>query len=210
MIFSHVLYQLSYLGTFGARVERKGPTIISRFAAGRDILANQRMPSRETLRTIRRAAAGVWVSIVGAGIYFYFFRRAAMDAELRGAFSTTIAVASAVYLVLGAVRGFTLLPATTLVLAALPFFRPWPLLALTLAGILISSASIYVFSESLHLDELVARRHPDRVARIRPPSRSTRCRSSSAGASSPSRRRISSSTSAGCCGLTYGNACWAC
>jgi uncharacterized membrane protein YdjX (TVP38/TMEM64 family) len=71
-----------------------------------------------------------------------------------------------VYLALGAVRGFTLVPSTTLVLAAVPFFPPGPLLVCTLAGIMLSSTSIYFFSSALHLDERIAKKHPEKVARL--------------------------------------------
>lgn len=71
-----------------------------------------------------------------------------------------------VYLALGAVRGFTLVPSTTLVLAAVPFLPPGPLLALTLAGIVISSTSIYYCAAALRLDERLARQHPEKVARL--------------------------------------------
>jgi len=71
-----------------------------------------------------------------------------------------------VYLLLGAVRGFTLIPSTTLVLAALAFFPPGPLLAATLVGIAISSTSIYFCSSALRLDERLAKRHPVQIARI--------------------------------------------
>lgn len=70
------------------------------------------------------------------------------------------------YLALGAVRGFTLVPSTTLVLAAVPFLPPGPLLALTLAGIMISSTSIYYCAAALRLDERLARKHPEKVARL--------------------------------------------
>jgi uncharacterized membrane protein YdjX (TVP38/TMEM64 family) len=125
------------------------------------------MPSKETLSRLRRAGLVLWLAIVAAGGYAFFFHPALVDAQLRGAFSESLGAASAAYLLLGALRGFTLLPSTTLVLAAVPFFRPWPLLGLTLGGILVSSVSIYFFAESLHLDELVARRHPQRVATLK-------------------------------------------
>jgi uncharacterized membrane protein YdjX (TVP38/TMEM64 family) len=97
-----------------------------------------------------------------------------MTQVLRHFFETQLAHALAwgtgagyiVYLALGAIRGFTLIPSTTLVLAALPFFPPGPLLAATLAGIAISSTSIYFFSSALHLDERLAKRHPAQIARI--------------------------------------------
>jgi len=72
----------------------------------------------------------------------------------------------ALYVALGAVRGFTLVPSTTLVLAAVPFMAPAPLLACTLLGIMISSASIYYFSAALRIDERVARKHPEKIARL--------------------------------------------
>jgi uncharacterized membrane protein YdjX (TVP38/TMEM64 family) len=70
------------------------------------------------------------------------------------------------YIALGAVRGFTLVPSTTLVLAAVPFLPPGPLLVCTLIGIMISSASIYYFSAALKIDERVAKKHPEKIARL--------------------------------------------
>ena len=86
--------------------------------------------------------------------------------QLTNALSWGAAAGYAAYLALGAVRGFTLIPSTTLVLAALPFFPPGPLLVATLAGIAISSSSIYFFSSALRLDERLARKHPEQIAKI--------------------------------------------
>ena len=80
--------------------------------------------------------------------------------------SVSVVAGGAVYLLLGAIRGFTLIPSTTLVLAAVAFFPPVPLFALTIAGIVISSACIYWFAESIGLDVALKRRHPDAVARL--------------------------------------------
>lgn len=88
------------------------------------------------------------------------------QAQLAHALSWGAAAGYTAYLALGAIRGFTLIPSTTLVLAALPFFPPGPLLAATLVGIAISSSSIYFFSSALRLDERLARRHPREIARI--------------------------------------------
>lgn len=89
-----------------------------------------------------------------------------VETQLAHALSWGAAAGYLLYLTLGAVRGFTLIPSTTLVLAALPFFPPAPLLAATLAGIAISSSSIYLFSSALRLDARLARTHPEKVARI--------------------------------------------
>jgi uncharacterized membrane protein YdjX (TVP38/TMEM64 family) len=92
--------------------------------------------------------------------------RAFLESQLAHARLWGPAAFYAVYLGLGAVRGFTLVPSTTLVLAAVPFMAPGPLLACTLIGIMISSASIYYFSAALRIDERVARKHPERIARL--------------------------------------------
>jgi uncharacterized membrane protein YdjX (TVP38/TMEM64 family) len=81
--------------------------------------------------------------------------------QLAHAMSHGTPAAYGVYLALGVVRGFTLIPSTTLVVAALPFFPPGPLLLCTIAGIAVSSSSIYFFSSALRLTERLARKHPE-------------------------------------------------
>ena len=92
--------------------------------------------------------------------------RAFLESQLAHARRWGPAVLYAAYIALGAVRGFTLVPSTTLVLAAVPFMAPAPLLACTLIGIVLSSASIYYFSAALRIDERVARKHPEKIARL--------------------------------------------
>ena len=89
-----------------------------------------------------------------------------LQSQLAHALAWGPAALYGVYLALGAVRGFTLVPSTTLVLAAVPFMRPGPLLACTLVGIVISSTSIYFFSAALRIDERVAKTHPAKIARL--------------------------------------------
>jgi uncharacterized membrane protein YdjX (TVP38/TMEM64 family) len=119
------------------------------------------------LMALRYALIGLWLVVVASALYVYFFHRSAVQTELRDALSVTALAAAAVYFFLGSVRAFTLIPATFLIVVAIPFFKPLPLFALTLAGILVSSASIYWFSEALRLDEFFERKHKRRVAHIR-------------------------------------------
>jgi len=76
-------------------------------------------------------------------------------------------VGGTAYLILGCIRGFTLIPSTSLILLAIAFFPPGPLFVLTLAGILVSSASIYYFAEVLAIDELLRRRHAASFDRVK-------------------------------------------
>ena len=118
------------------------------------------MPSRETLEPPPPSGLVIWVTIAGARALPYFFQHAAGG---RAAPRRVLRLARRRQRRVSAARRRPRMHAAAVDHAragGLPFFRPWPLLGLTLAGILLSSASIYFFSESLHLDELLARRHP--------------------------------------------------
>src|SRR5262245_19687413 len=90
-----------------------------------------------------------------------------MEGQIRGVLGGSTMAASLIYLALGAIRGFTLIPSTYLVVAAVAFFPPLPLLGLTLIGIALQSTCIYQFSSAMRLDEVFERRHAHRVAQLR-------------------------------------------
>jgi uncharacterized membrane protein YdjX (TVP38/TMEM64 family) len=108
-----------------------------------------------------------WLLFLMTFFYFYFFRSDFLTSELHGMMSASVVTGYIAYLLIGCVRGFTLIPSTSLVLLAIPIFPPLPLFVLTLAGILISSMSIYYFSESLHLNDVFERKHGQRVKRLK-------------------------------------------
>jgi uncharacterized membrane protein YdjX (TVP38/TMEM64 family) len=116
---------------------------------------------------VRYLRLGGWLLFLMTFLYFYFFRSNVLTSELRGAMSASIVTGYVAYLLIGCVRGFTLIPSTSLVLLAIPIFPPLPLFALTLAGILISSMSIYYFSESLHLNDAFEGKHGVRVKKLK-------------------------------------------
>lgn len=115
---------------------------------------------------LRALLLALWAVIVGGTIYGYLFHRDVLQTRLGTASDMSAAAGAAVYLAMGCLRGFSLIPATSLVLLGLPFFPPGTLFVLTLAGILVSSASIYQFSGALHLDEIVRVRHGQVLDRI--------------------------------------------
>ena len=71
------------------------------------------------------------------------------------------------YLLLGCLRGFTLVPATYLVVAGMIVLPPWPLYLLTLVGIAVSSTAVYYFAEAMQFDRFFNRRYAPQVARLR-------------------------------------------
>ena len=110
---------------------------------------------------------GVWALFVAAFAFLYYRYSGAWGEEISGLARSSVLLAYAIYVVLGALRGFALIPVTNLVVLAIPIFPPWPLFALTLVGILISSASIYAFAGTLKLAEYFERKHSRNAERLR-------------------------------------------
>lgn len=108
----------------------------------------------------------VWAVVAGATAWVFFFRREAVQEELREAMSVSMFAAGFLYLLLSSLRGFTFMPAAPLLLLGIAFFPPVPLFVLTLAGILVSSAIIYWFSGSLHLEEVFSKRYAQLMERV--------------------------------------------
>jgi uncharacterized membrane protein YdjX (TVP38/TMEM64 family) len=115
---------------------------------------------------MRALLIALWLAVVAGALYLFFFQRELLQNRLQDSMSSSILVGSVVYLFFGCIRGFTLIPSTTLVVTAIPFFPPALLFGLTITGILISSASIYLFSEALHLDETLTRKYGRRVGAL--------------------------------------------
>ena len=110
----------------------------------------------------------IWMLVIAAGTYVYVARRHVRD-EILVVSSASSAIAAAMYFVMGCVRGFTLIPVTYLIPLGLPFLSPTVHFALTLGGVLVSSASVYYFSERMQLAAYFETRHSEQVAVLRQP-----------------------------------------
>jgi len=118
-------------------------------------------------KPVRYTLFALWIIVAAAALYLYFFKREVIQAEMRDAMSASFWAACLTYLLIGALRAFTLVPATFPLLIAMPFFDPWVLLALTIPCIAVSSSICYWFAEALHMDELFERKYPRQIGKLK-------------------------------------------
>ena len=119
---------------------------------------------------IRYLCLGAWLSVIVGGISFYFLSPSSFTAENIAALLTKFhGPVWILYLLLSALRGFTLLPSTPLVLAGTMLYpqQPFLVLMISLFGIVISSSMIYWFSDLLGFDEYFESKKPHHVEKIR-------------------------------------------
>ena len=124
------------------------------------------MPAASGLSPPQRVRLAVWALFAAAFAFLYHRDSSLWGTELTQLATSSAWLAYAVYLLLGAVRGFAFIPVTNLLVLAIPLFPPVPLLLLTLLGIAISSASIYLFAGSLKLGEYLERKHARHMERL--------------------------------------------
>ncbi|HUQ53121.1 MAG TPA: VTT domain-containing protein [Gammaproteobacteria bacterium] len=125
------------------------------------------MADQPTTTPSRLLRVAVWALFAAAFAFLYYNYSGAWGTEIGGLAQSSVVLAYVIYIVLGAARGFALIPVTNLVVLAIPIFPPLPLFVLTLIGILISSASIYAFAGSLRLGEYFERKHAEKTERVR-------------------------------------------
>jgi uncharacterized membrane protein YdjX (TVP38/TMEM64 family) len=116
---------------------------------------------------VRYTIFAMWLVIVAGALYLYFFQRDLVQAQLKNALSTSTLIGATIYVLLGSLRAFTLVPATFLVVIAIPFFPAWLLFLITLPIIGISSGIIYGFAEILHMDEDFERKYPKQIRNLK-------------------------------------------
>lgn len=107
----------------------------------------------------RKVVLFIWLCVVLSTFYIFLFERSWIDQALTFFLSNGTLLASITLLILGSLRGFTLLPVTLLLVAGILFVPAWPLFIIILIGIVISSLSVYYFSGYLKLDTLFDTKH---------------------------------------------------
>jgi uncharacterized membrane protein YdjX (TVP38/TMEM64 family) len=111
------------------------------------------------LHQIRRIFLVAWLLFLVGSFSAYLYYPGAIEQYLTFSAGTSLYLAYTIFLLLGCIRGFTLIPVTYFIAAGLLLFEPLPLFILTMVGIMVSSASVYFFSELLQLDEMFERKY---------------------------------------------------
>ena len=109
----------------------------------------------------------VWLFVIFAALYLYFFEKGFIESQIIRIADAPLSVRYWVYFGLGSLRGFTLIPVTYLIMLGLLFLPSKPLFILTMAGVVVSSAVIYYFSELIHLSGFFERKYPKQIAKLK-------------------------------------------
>ncbi len=108
-----------------------------------------------------------WFILISIGLYLHFFQPIFLQEQLQSAFGLSIFFGYALFLILGSLRGFTLIPVTYLILLGIIFFNPLPLFVMIVIGIITSSISIYYFSEFMHFDAVFEKKYPKQILQLK-------------------------------------------
>lgn len=114
----------------------------------------------------RREIIGIWLLLIIGSFYLFFFQGEFIAAQVVKIKILPLFWLCVIYLLLGCLRGFTLIPVTYLILLGLIFLPPLPAYILTIIGVMISSAIIYYFSEYLSLADYFRKNHAGAIAKI--------------------------------------------
>lgn len=109
----------------------------------------------------------LWVAVIAAAMYGYFFERDFIHAQTTRAMDLPASWRYAIFLAVGCVRGFTLVPVTYVILLGLVFLPAWPAYILTMLGVMVSSATIYYFADYLGLAHFFEKNHAAEVQKLR-------------------------------------------
>ena len=119
---------------------------------------------------VRYLCLAVWLGAIAAGVGSYLLYphlfTAGNIADFLRRFAGEIWL---IYLMMSALRGFSLLPSTPLVVAGTILFpdQPFAVLAVSIVGILLSSTMIYFFSEYLGFREFFEDHKPELTHKLK-------------------------------------------
>ncbi|MFZ2522862.1 MAG: VTT domain-containing protein [Minisyncoccia bacterium] len=117
-------------------------------------------------KKIRLYLFALWLGVIICSIALFFFEESFVVERFAKIFTSSSILGYAIFLLASSLRGFTLIPVTYFILVGIVFIPAVPLFIMTIIGILISSASLYYFSEYLNFDEYFEKNHKKQIDKI--------------------------------------------
>lgn len=109
----------------------------------------------------------LWVVIIFLSLFVYFFDRNLIESNFLNILGSSTTLGYILYLVISAMRGFTLIPITYFIVVGIILFPPIPLYIMTMIGVIVSSLCVYYFSEYLNFDKYFEKKHPKKIKKIK-------------------------------------------
>lgn len=118
-------------------------------------------------KRVKYAVMSVWLLALVLALSVYFFDNSFLESKINLLFGSSIVLAYIFYLVLSCLRGFFLIPVTYFIIAGIIIFPPLPLYILTMIGVMVSSVSVYYFSEYLDLDKYFKDKYEKQINKLK-------------------------------------------
>ena len=110
----------------------------------------------------------IWLLLITCILSFYFVYQDFFDPQnLKQFFSDNIYISLTIYFILGALRGFTLLPSTPMVLAWALVLPLLPLFIVNLLCVFTSSTIVYYWGKYLWFDKYFNKKYPTQIAKLK-------------------------------------------
>lgn len=107
----------------------------------------------------------LWLALAACCLTLFALRPELFQPErIQSFFSDNQEEGLLVYFILATLRGFVLVPMTTLLFAGILVFPPLPLFLVTQLGIYTSSTIVYLLTRALRFDQFFSERYPEQVA----------------------------------------------
>ncbi len=111
----------------------------------------------------RKRILYIWLILLSATLVFFVFNPTIARDIFEYLSTKSPFYLYSLILILGILRGFTLIPVTYLIIIGLLFVPAVPLFIIIIIGMVLSSVSVYYFFEYLHIDKMLGAKYQKQI-----------------------------------------------
>ncbi len=109
----------------------------------------------------------IWIAFLISLLTFYFSHLQVFGTQnITNILGDNLIIGLLIFFIFWILRGFTLIPVTTLILAGILIFPPIPFFIINLISIIISSAIIFYWGKFLGFDKFFNRKYPKQLKKL--------------------------------------------